>query len=70
MNTVLSPRSLSLGTFLLERRLCRNNRNSMLMMLNPSGIWSGALIGRQSYSIVKLLFTNDRQLTKGHKGQT
>ena len=50
--TSVSPRSSPLGTFRVEERLRLSDRNSILMTQNLSGIWSEALIGRQSSYIV------------------
>ena len=52
VNTAVSPCSPSLRTFRHEERLRLSDRNSVLMMYNLSGIWSGALIGGRSSYIV------------------
>ena len=51
-NTAVSPCSSLLGMFRQEERLRLSDRNSILMPLNLSGIWSGALIGLNSSCIV------------------
>ena len=78
MNTAVSPCSSPLRMFRQEAHLQLSDRDSILKTLNLFGIWVGALIGRHgSYIVLQynyhvynyVLFTNDRQKTKGHNGQ-
>ena len=57
MKTAISLHSSPLGTFHQEGRLHLSNRNSMLMMENLSGNWSGVLIGqRSSYIVLAIVY--------------
>ena len=57
VKTAISLHSSPLGTFHQEGRLHLSNRNSMLMMENLSGNWSGVLIGqRSSYIVLAIVY--------------
>ena len=63
--TVWALLTSPLGTFCQEEHQRLSDKNSILMMKNPSKFWSGALIGRRSSLLFQLLFANDRQTTYG-----